>query len=751
MDKVINYFQSHSMLMLIGISLFLGIYFVGSTLYKSMAIPFYLPLICLLYTLLYFYLIYFMGIKIISVFIRLVKSNSEADIRSLIFIDLFIIGLFSLITIGVIGGLFGFLSWKFYLIIILLLSIVPTDKSISSSSFKKASKTDAVFLAAIVLVFVFFLYNQLVQSMYAVDIVADIFVQTLPQIKDIVTSGQLIPSILAKENRMHEYFYPILILIPAIGKDFFGSIASVSFGIQVLSVFVIYFGATRLYGRFNAILATAFITLLSLSMYLVYAGLVPLPKIYLRFFNIMYAVSFVYLFLYVKFNNKIFLWLSVLSVAFLSGTTLVGLYFTCGTYLAFLLLLYLKRISKKDLAIFTIVIICFFITPKIINYIYSHSFFDLITILFLNLQNNTFMYPEFISNIDRFFMEYHWYGHGNRGNSVFLTTELIFKLLFNHAGIFVIISTLIIIFFRKDTLAKIVVIYNLHMLVILYSSINVRSSHTTFVVLWHSFVFLNLIYWLPLILEKFSILKERKYLGKSIIIVVIMIISSLYLYSEISFRGFFKNNYYYKPIIASSVNTGKKITASRSYLSTEEFKNLKSKIKKDELVFNFAVSYPYLFLSEYLEYTPIFFTSIINEALYYDDPAKTIRILKQLKIRYIFVTKEINDALPRPTIFKEQYAGKYLRIAAINKVPESVIKLYEKERTSPHAYKNDAGILLEILYSPSEKNDMQVIKLANEIKFRDDEMLKKVLKTNELTEEVLDRIVSYLQMTKRYF
>jgi hypothetical protein len=299
-------------------------------------------------------------------------------------------------------------------------------------------KPDAFFSLGIVLILGFFLYNQLVQSMYPVDIVPDIFVQTLPQIKDIIASGKLIPSILAKENRMHEYYYPFLILLPAIGHTFFGAIASVSFCIQVLSVLAIYYGIKRIYGRFDAVAATIFISILSLSMYLHHAAVIPLPKIYLRYFNLMYAVSFVYLFLFIKSDNRVFLWLSVISVAFLSGTTIVGLYFAGGTYLAFLVLLYVKRISKKDLASFTIVIALFFISVKIINYLYTDSFLDLISIVFLNLQNKISIYPEYLSNLDRYFMEFHWYGPGNKGNTVFITPGLILNLLLQHSGIFVI-------------------------------------------------------------------------------------------------------------------------------------------------------------------------------------------------------------------------------------------------------------------------------------------------------------------------
>jgi hypothetical protein len=191
------------------------------------------------------------------------------------------------------------------------------------------------------------------------------------------------------------------------------------------------------------------------------------------------------------------------------------------------------------------------------------------------------------------------------------------------------------------------------------------------------------------------------------------------------------------------------VKEAHDFIISERFKQIKSYFNPHELVFEFgdngfSTSWATI-IYEFYNYIPISFNNILYTALYYDNPKDVISTLKRLKIRYIILY--LNESYiyslrlqPKPTLFEKKYGGRYLRIVDRNVVQFSSKNVSEFSKPENIA---DSGVLLEILYQESPKDNDEVLKLIDKIKFEETFKLREMLLKNVLSDDVIERMKSF--------
>ena len=785
---------------------FLNIF--SSNLTRSLEHPVVSVFINIIYTAVYFAILYFVGFNISNIFQGLfvgaqmrVCPEDEHIGSPLLNIDYILIGIISIICIGIIGGILGILTIWYYGIFVLLIAVI--SRNFKTQSYPSIQLSwNWIFLACIIAIFVIFSIVDLMASLELNQSIGDVHMQQIHHLKAIIHNKSMVPNPFAFEIKIHEYYYPDLMVIPALLPSFIQSLPYINVGMTIFTVMVIFYGVLRIFNYRNiAILSTSLFILLIVSCW-AYPSMTPLkcPMIFLLLF---YSVTFIYILLFISKNNRIFFWIAVLSTGLLSGVTIVGSCLASTTFLIVVILYYKKQILSKSFFKAIIIIALLFILPKMINYYHSGTIFDQITnsyISELNIDNNLLdsgIHPEYYTSLDEYNL---WINneiainHLDLGQkhkrNVHLLMFYIYVALFHYGGIFLIILCLLPLIFQDNKVFSLFfTIYNLQivMLIIFANIICPRFTYYSFS--WLVFAFAQILF-LTIIKLKESVIFQplNKFTQSKVINIIFIFLLCLFLLNNAWFSTnaarYFINiiqrcNFDYKgdyihPFESSFNNKGSDFSGdpfkrelplierciknislesgltqlehAKNYIQSERYAQIKSYFKPYEFVFEFTgENYFMIDLSGFYGYTTIYSTNILNNALYSDKPENVISTLKHLNIRYILI--DINplnkQLLPKPTLFERKFGGRFLNIVDIGPLFENVISPINFSNRGNNMSKRPVPVLLKVLYEESSRDNVEVMNLIDKLEFNEDPKLRAMLSTDVITDELIERMKNF--------
>jgi len=777
---------------------FLNIF--SSNLTRSLEHPIFSVYINIIYSAVYFAILYFVGFNVSNILHGLFKTKES--INDLAIIDYILIGIITIICIGIIGGILGILTFWYYGIFVLFIAVISKNYKTQIHPSIQFS-WNWIFLACIIIIFVIFSIFDLMASLEINQPRIGFIVEYVHQLKAIIHHKCLMATPFASEGKVDQKYYAYLMDLPALLPSFIQSIPYINVGMVIFSVLVIFYGFLRIFSYRNiAVLSASLFTLLIISSLIVPNAFDSLKtnNIFLLLF---YTVTFIYILLFTINNNRTYFWIAVISTGLLSGETILGAGLASATVLIIFILYYKKQILSRTFFKAIIIIALLFSLPIIINYYLTGLKMDVTSNyimkgLGIEYDIGTLIHQEYYSNLDHYLKNdcYNKYQYSQpkiRQELIRLKQEskrhtighkikvLIFMwllpVLLDYGGIFFIISIILILIFQyKKPITPFFIIYNLQILILAYFNFKIDDTYISVTFPGLVLASSQILFTVTVILKKSDIFQsldqsmQRKMINYIFVLLFSLVISiypqviyaaaqltlNIETMSNFDSKGDYisnnSNNLSYSFIrFLNNISCESGLTQIEHYknfIHSESYAKIKSYFKPKEFVFEFdyrdAESY-YRYISDVYDLTPIYYTNILNNALYSDKPENVISTLKKLNVRYILlVNNPIYECkLPKPTLFEKKYGGRFLKIVDTTPLLDADISPIWFSKMGSIKNMRDSLVLLEVLYEESPTDNIELMNIIDKLKFNEDPKLRAVLSTDVLTDEIIERMKNF--------
>ncbi len=629
------------------------------------------------------------------------------------YVDAILLGLGLSIAIGVIAGLLGVLSPLCYPLVCVAISIAYSWKTRCAPPRPMACGGPVSWVAAIVVsaVVVFFCFHQLTEDAITKSN-ADFHVQYLPQIRALAESGRLVPSPYSLENKIHEYYYSILMSAPAFDPRLLPVLPFLHVGLQVLGILVVFEAAKRLFGAPVALASAGYLLAMLTAMTFLEHNFTPL-KSALRFLLLGIGVSAAYTLLYLKSKNPLHLIIAVVFTSLLAGTTIVGFCYAMVTTGVIVFSFITKRLSARVAIAAALTIALGWGVPKLVNLHHTGSCIDYISATLLGLPADVMSpLPQYGSALDTAIHEL-WFGVGSETHRLELRLSVALQAGLRAGGWLLLMAMFAnMLQIRSSVQNAAAVVYAFAALPVLYYCTAIVMRQSIFILPWAALAFGSCAHLLTTTLDKWVTIRgmpPRVARCLRVSLLLLLLLAALVPDVRFAFGSMVKSP---KREVQRCCQAAARVRRIGTFLRSQEFETSKKLFRQGEAVIDFGnLRFPHYNIADYYGYTAVQYTNIINAALFCDTPEASARALRQLGVRYVLINHR-SLLLPKPALFFPGRAGCFLRVVRRGPLFPNL-----GDQRSPECEAEE--VLLEILSHPTSVPDPEVSRTLSSYEYRE--------------------------------